>query len=257
MVSKIIGISVSDSRNTQRQTCIFELENGKNVAMENDKIFELTSVRPNELEVFVGSQLKLSEDYNVNAIDEFLLSAAQLTSFRKLVNENKNGLEKILDITSYESKYGSFIYQLKTSSNIYEINYKPLSIMTRIVEPLFSSLIGCYIRPVFFREGEMMGKIRCQNSGRTIKDLNLRYSFKFPEKIFTLRFNAEFDDFRGKKFAVPELKNSSENINHTDSAGSSTQGQYGGPRDGYGGTLDDDFINDVLDGDPDAYWNID
>lgn len=33
--------------------------------------------------------------------------------------------------------------------------------------------------------------------------------------------------------------------------------EYGGPSDGYGGRLDDDFINDVLDGDPDAYWNID
>lgn len=36
-----------------------------------------------------------------------------------------------------------------------------------------------------------------------------------------------------------------------------TYSQYGGPLDGYGGSLDDDFINDVLDGKPDAYWNID
>lgn len=33
--------------------------------------------------------------------------------------------------------------------------------------------------------------------------------------------------------------------------------EYGGPSDGYGGRLDDDFINDALDGNPDAYWNID
>lgn len=33
--------------------------------------------------------------------------------------------------------------------------------------------------------------------------------------------------------------------------------EYGGPSDGYGGRLDDDYIDDVLDGHPDAYWNID
>ena len=33
--------------------------------------------------------------------------------------------------------------------------------------------------------------------------------------------------------------------------------QYGGPSDGYGGSVNDDFINDALGGDPDAILNID
>lgn len=33
--------------------------------------------------------------------------------------------------------------------------------------------------------------------------------------------------------------------------------QYGGPPDGYGGFVSDDFINDALGGEPDAIWNID
>lgn len=33
--------------------------------------------------------------------------------------------------------------------------------------------------------------------------------------------------------------------------------QYGGPSDGYGGSLDDDFINGALGGEPDANWNLD
>ena len=33
--------------------------------------------------------------------------------------------------------------------------------------------------------------------------------------------------------------------------------RYGGPPDGYGGRVDDDFIDDVLGGSPDAYWNLD
>lgn len=32
--------------------------------------------------------------------------------------------------------------------------------------------------------------------------------------------------------------------------------EYGGPSDGYGGRLDDDFINDALGGQADAIWNI-
>ncbi|MBT6684803.1 MAG: hypothetical protein HN704_03955 [Bacteroidetes bacterium] len=33
--------------------------------------------------------------------------------------------------------------------------------------------------------------------------------------------------------------------------------QFDGPSDGYGGMLSDGFINDVLDGDSEAYWNVD
>ena len=32
---------------------------------------------------------------------------------------------------------------------------------------------------------------------------------------------------------------------------------YGGPSDGYGGRLDDEYIDDAFGGDADAYWNID
>jgi hypothetical protein len=45
--------------------------------------------------------------------------------------------------------------------------------------------------------------------------------------------------------------------NSNNSKNSSSYDEYGGPDDGYRGHIDDDFINDVLGGHPDAFWNID
>lgn len=45
--------------------------------------------------------------------------------------------------------------------------------------------------------------------------------------------------------------------NYSEESKRGNYSEYGGPSDGYGGYLDDDFINDVLDGDPSAIWNLD
>ena len=57
------------------------------------------------------------------------------------------------------------------------------------------------------------------------------------------------------------LQKQSRSNNHAseddDFHSSSNYDEHGGPSDGYGGHLSDDFINDALGGEADAYWNLD
>ena len=110
----------------------------------------------------------------------------------------------------------------------------------------FHILEGSFICPEYYKEGEQMGGTHgliAKKSGVMLKNLNLRFSGNAEEmhKNFEERPNFHYSNSR----------------NYNDRENRSSYNQYGGPSDGYGGSLDDDFINNVLDGDPSAIWNID
>ncbi|AWH74383.1 hypothetical protein DCS32_09495 [Dokdonia sp. Dokd-P16] len=121
------------------------------------------------------------------------------------------------------------------------VTEKRLSALTNLDSSEFHILEGSFINPSFYEDGEIMANgSKCYGTNKIVKELNLR---------FLGNINQMHENFENS-----EPKYYISNANHSYD---SSYEIYGGPGDGYGGHLDDDFINDVLGGHPDAYWNID
>lgn len=90
--------------------------------------------------------------------------------------------------------------------------------------------------------------IKIVNGIASFKPKFSTYRRKFSEIIIAAneeKFNMWLDNLPSSNSAWPE------------DTFDSLYNKYGNPSDGYGDSLDDDFIDDALDGEPDAYWNID
>ena len=123
------------------------------------------------------------------------------------------------------------------------VTKKRLERLTNLDESKFHILKNSYINPVFYKNGEIMsGGKKCYSDNSIIKELNLRFSSSVE------KMHKNFDESEPKFYYSNSNDTSYSNSNYD---------EYGGLSDGYGGYIDDDFINDALGGHPDAYWNID
>jgi hypothetical protein len=105
-------------------------------------------------------------------------------------------------------------------------------------------LVGSYIYPEFFKIGGTFPDGRpITLDNKFLRWINLRYADNNE------RMHEAFENGAG-------YFDGHEGYDPLSGYGDSYD-QYGGPSDGYGGALDDDFINDALGGEVDAYWNID
>ena len=241
-------IEVINSRWGYQQVVKICLNDGSEGYFEIENIFESTGVSPDELEVLINSVVVISEEEDGKfKIKKYCLSVSDLMEFRKL---GKSQMKRINDVI-LEERYGSIRIILKTPEIDYDINLSSLVIQTCIGSKECSALIGSYINPDFFNVGEKIGNFICKRENTTIKDLNLRFGIGFQEKIRNLREGMGIADANNQ--ISDNLSSGDEyEFNYTESFE-----KYGGPGDGYGGNLSDDFIDDALGGEPDAYWNID
>ncbi|MCX2837266.1 hypothetical protein OQ279_03805 [Salinimicrobium sp. MT39] len=246
--ASITDLEIFNSRWGYEQGVKFCLDNGREDYFQIEKIFEASGIAPNELEVLIGSEVIISiDDKNNINVDKYLLAVSDLIQFRK---ENKSLMKEIHKVR-YEDRNGSTRVILETSERSFDIAIAPLTIQSCLGKDEFLALEGSFINPQFFGVGDKIGKYTCKYNETTIKELNLRYGIGFQEKVNRIRktiahTREQEENIEGNS------KSNYDDFNHTES-----YDKYGGPGDGYGGNLSDDFIDDALGGEPDAYWNID
>lgn len=233
-----------------RQIVGFRVENFPYVIYLTAKqVKQNTNLEIDEVEMLVGSGIravfyKKGEElfdgsicYCDNIlIKEFWITIVQdIDEFKALNNFKLVDLEIIINVFTFKRINVESVGIKTSNGNVYFVTVKRLSALTKLEASEFHILEKSFVKPEFYHNGEKManGEI-CYGENKIIKALNLR-----------LRGNVE------------EMHEYFENGSNYFYSMQPSYEYYGGPSDGYGGSLDDDFINDVLDGDPEAYWNID
>lgn len=235
---------------------IIEFKEGGHIFATQREIFLLTKLQVFEIELLIGSMAQVwyyeenekmvngricltnnqfVKKYSIkleDSIDELKLNKSHLLlPFRKITkifHFNKNGNNTVGIKTSIEDET-IFIY-LKRFEALTQLNKDEMFILN-----------GSYIYPEFYKAGEILA------SGNKVQKDNILL------KSLNLRFWGTLDEMEDS--ALDNLNESGRSERNYESK--TSHSEYGGVSDGYGGYLDDDFINDALGGDPDAYWNID
>lgn len=221
---------------------IIEFKNKEFVFLRPENIRQNTTIEVNELELLIDSTLRIdfykkgdkmfndkicSKD-DILVKEYFFELAEPIEKLRESKKENLLAFKKIKEIF-YFQKYGRENVGIKTEDdNVTFLSLKRFEIQSKLEKSEQHILIGSYIFPEYYKIGETLpnGKEVTANN-KLLKWINLRYS----ERIDKMHQNFE------------------ENIAYYDG-----EDDYN-PYDDYG--TDEDFIRDVLDGDPSNYWNID
>ncbi len=186
----ITKIEVKSSRWGYQQEVELILNNGQSIITEKEEIYTKTGIRPNELEVLIGSPVMVTISYKgILSIEKYLLSVSDLTQFRIQGNSK---FKEICQVWIEEKYRNSRVY-LKTNEGIYNINIESVSIQSCLGKDKLPALVGSFINPDFYEVGEKMGKYICKKTNNTIKDLNLRFSTGFQERINRKSINKAID----------------------------------------------------------------
>ena len=239
-----------------RQIVGFKVENHKyTIFLTGSNIKQNTNLNINEVDMLVGSLIrtdfykkgekmfsgKICDKDNLLIRDFWItLVPDNLNKFRKLNRHKKLNFKKISQIFTF-SRNGRINCGIKTlDEEVTFVTKRRLERLTNLDETEFHILENSYINPVYYKSGEIMANgEKCYSNNKLIKELNLRFSGNVEQ------MHQNFEENKPKSYHSKS--------NHSNDS----YDKYGGPSDGYGGNIDDDFINDVLGGHPDAYWNID
>ena len=249
---KIINISTFFHKGKQRVE--IEIKNNKaSIYLTPSNIKQNTNVEVNELEILIGSKIrptyfKIGEKMlngekctieNLIIKDFWITPSTSIEEMRKL-NESKilplKRIQKVFQFT--RNNKNSVGFDIGEEKAIF-LSSNRLEGLTQLDPSEFHILQNSYVAPVYFQKGEVLfNGEKAYKSNVLLKKLNLRYSGTVEE----MHSNIVEDN---------------SNFYYSENDNSKSYDQYGGPSDGYGDYLDDDFINDALGGEPSAYWNID
>lgn len=239
-----------------RQLVGFEVENYPYlIYLTAKQIKANTQLEITEIDMLIGSFIR-PEFYQIGEqqfngeitheanklIKEFwiTLNANNLEEFKLKNKHNYKVLEIIEETFTFYRKSVKNVGIKTNKGNTYFITSKRLTALTNLQPSEFNILESSFVNPEFYVNGEVMaGGNICMGNNKIIKALNLRFIGDFNE------MNENYSHYY-----YSSRKLSSKNSYYS-------YDEYNGPSDGYGGNLDDDFINDVLDGHAEAYWNID
>ena len=240
-----------------KQLVGFEVESHpKIIYLTGSNIKQNTKLEINEIEMLTGSYIRpdyykkgeimfngnICEKDNAIIRDFWItLNISDLKEFRKSNEHKLLNFKEIKKIFTF-SRNGKIGCGIKTTDDeVVFLPKKRLEALTNLEASEFHILESSYINPLFYKDGETMvfGQ-KCYGNNTVIKALNLRFSGNI---------NQMHQNFEANEPNYYYSDNNTSNFYDFD--------EFSGPNDGYGGRLDDDFINDVLDGNPDAYWNID
>lgn len=242
-----------------RQLVGFEVENHKfTIFLSGSNVKQNTGLDINEVEMLEGSLIKpdfykigekmfngkVCEKDNALIRDFWItLVPNNINEFKNVAEHKKLGFKKISQVFTF-SRNGMVTCGIKTlDDKVVFVTKRRLEGLTNLDETEFHILENSFINPVFYKNGEIMaGGKKCYADNSIIKELNLRFSGN------VVQMHQNFEENEPNFYY-----SSSDNTNYS----TSSYDEYGGPRDGSGGYLDDDFINDALGGEPEAYWNID
>lgn len=254
---KILNVSTFVYNGKQKVELEVEgLENKIYLSPANIK--QNTNIDINEVEILIGSTIrptfykkgekmlndKICKDDNT-VINDFWITL--LDTIPKLREINKNHilpLKKIVKVFQFTREEDIVGFELENEDNPFYIKSYKLERITNLEPSEFHILTNSYIAPIYYKKGEVLkqGDI-VRKDNRILKKLNIRFSGTIDEMH--------------KNYKEPEQNNNYHEEERFDDRETYSYEQYGGPSDGYGGMLDDDFINDALGGEPDAIWNID
>lgn len=113
-----------------------------------------------------------------------------------------------------------------------------------------------FIQPVHLSQLEELD-INYHHGNELVKIANGIASFKPKFSSYRRKFSKTTADANEEKFNIWLDSLPSSNSTWGEDTFDDQYSVYGNPSDGYGGSLDDNFIDNALDGEPDAYWNID
>ena len=241
-----------------KQLVGFEIENQKyTIFLSGSNVKQNTHLEINEIEMLEGSLIrpdfyakgekmingKICKKSNFLIRDFWITLVPNNLEYFREINEHKKLDFKIIKQIFTFSRNGKINCGVKTlDEEVVFVTKKRLEGLTDLNESEFHILEDSYINPLFYKKGEIMaGGKKCYSDNSITKELNLRFS----GNVMQMHQNFEENE--------PNFYYSNSN----NSKNSSSYDEYGGPDDGYGGHIDDDFINDVLGGHPDAFWNID
>lgn len=148
----------------------------------------------------------------------------------------------------------SFI-QIITNTGVFSLSEIIFKEITGLEVCEHDLIIGSYLTVETWNEGDVfMGyngkKIVARKSGVILKNPEIRTApdFMSAKSSFLRSINSRHRNSRYKSGTNDAFyyRNNSD-----------AYAQYGGPPDGYGGFISDNFINDALGGEPDAIWNLD
>ena len=242
-----------------RQLVGFEVENYPYlIYLTAKQIKDNTQLEINEIDMLIGSTIR-PEFYQrgekrfdgeiTNEENKFIkdfwitLNALTIEEFKLKNRHNYINLEVIEKVFTFNRNSVQNVGIKTKQENTYFVTSKRLSALTNLEPSEFHILESSFVNPEFYINGEIMaGGNVCYGDNKIIKALNLRFMGNFEE------MHEHFENYGHKYYS--SRKSLSRNSHYS-------YDEYNGPSDGYGGYLDDDFTNDVLDGHPDAYWNID
>lgn len=233
------------------------------VAVNYASILKLWNIPVTEIELLIDSFLEpvyakvdnsLSKAETEKNIDTKIIAwRLKLNGTLEEISErNKNLLlnfQILYDTYVFERKNKNVVRLRFTNENICFYYLDDLKKISGLKQEEFYKLRGAFLSPVFFKAGECSdytGRFsEIKENNKIVKNLNLRFNQSIEN-------NYEIN-------GIQQLKNSKKSQdNYNDNARfKRSYDQYGGPSDGYGGHIDDDFINDALGGEPDAIWNLD
>ncbi|MBL85962.1 MAG: hypothetical protein CMO82_04805 [Winogradskyella sp.] len=242
-----------------RQLVGIEVENHNyTIFLSGSNVKQNTGLNINEIEMLEGSLIrpdfykkgekmfneKICEKDNLLIRDFWItLVPNNIEKFKAINQTKKIDFKQIKQVFTF-TRNGRVNCGIKTlDDEVVFVTKKRLEGLTSLDESEFHILENSYINPIYYKNGEIMaGGKKCYSDNSIIKELNLRFSGNVEQ----MHQNFEENE---PNFYYSHSNNSNYSSN--------SYAEYGGPSDGYGGHIDDDFINDVLGGHPDAYWNID
>lgn len=245
--SIIRELEVINSRLGYQQGVCIVLEDGRREFFDIEEVHRNTGIAPNDLEVLIGSQVVVNTQSDDFEIKEYKLTVSSLMDF---VNNHRSIMKQINKVSLVE-RNGSNRVILHTQERNFDIALSSFIIQTCVPREDVGALVGSFINPQFFNIGEKIGDYVCQKENSIIKELNLRYSVGFLDVVDKIREERKDNQAISGQVEIGELDDYE---SHTNFANFD---KYNGPSDGYGGSLSDEFIDDALGGDPEAYWNID
>lgn len=239
----------------KRQLIVLNRQNGKPVFLSYNQVKQSTGLYIDQIELLVGSSIRVNyyeygdimyngrecnseqsivKDFWITLADTIenlkIKNSTFLRCFDKIVRidiKSINGISKAIILTDKGKKIWT--------------NSKYLSKYTTLDIEEIRILEGSLIWVIFYNVGEILRNgTKVTTADKIEKEYQIRFIYEYEKMYKNFEYTNKLqEDSTGDVF----VKNK--------------YGEYDGPSDGYGGYLDDDFINDVLDGNVDAYWGLD
>jgi hypothetical protein len=253
----------------RKQCVLVHLKERKEpVAFTYEYVFNsLWQIRPTELELLLDSFLEpiyfqkgetLRNGRTANSSNYHIKWwTLVLNGTQKEIRERNGHLypfyKTLFDTYIFKRKDRDVVRIRSTMDEVYFVDLKELETITGLKPDEFNLLTGAFMYPIYYKAGEVSEKTGwiIYEDNKIVKDLNLRV-------VNTIDYH--FKLFGNQKLTKkPSSNKGFDNYYESYDNGDDYSGMHKKSYEKYNGYngWDDDTIDDVFNGDPEATWNVD